>query len=195
MTPTTGPDIERVPFVTPSRLADAERRVFDEACAAIMDGSAFRMSGGWSDTAAQLFAETIGLGEDTAGWAVSMFRSGTDALVRALLACGVQPGDRVAMPDLAFHAVAGSVLMIGAQPVPIDINADDWCIDAGALEATCPAGSVTAVIAVDNYGTPCDLAALARVTRRIDARLIVDACESLGSTRPGGPVVSHADCV
>lgn len=173
-------NIPPLPLVTPAgagRPSDgvlsAMGKVFELARYRVGDGAA-------ADVAARL---TAAFGEGD-GWAAITFRSGTDALLRALGAVGVGPGARVAIPDLAFEAVGGAVLMLGATPVPVDIDDGDWNLDPIALEAAIAASRVDAVVAVDNYGTRCDRQALGEVCRRAEIPLVLDACESLGAATP-----------
>ena len=62
--------------------------------------------------------------------------SGTDALLAALMALRVGPGDEVVMPSFTFFATAGVVARLGATPVLVDIDPTDFCLDlAGAAAA------------------------------------------------------------
>src|SRR5687767_12574224 len=82
--------------------------------------------------------------------------SGTDALILALRALGIGPGDEVLVPDYTFLATASAVLHVGASPILVDVDPDTWCID---LEAT--AAQITprtrAVIPVHLFGQPVDM--------------------------------------
>lgn len=78
--------------------------------------------------------------------------SGTDALIYALMAMGIGPGDRVVVPAVTFFATAEAVLRVGATPVVADVRPDLPLLDP----ATIP-GDVRAVIAVHLFGEPCAL--------------------------------------
>lgn len=181
-----------IPLVTPAGvgidqgeldavLADVER-ILTQGC--------YRVGNGFAAEAAELIAAEYRLPAD---WAVITFRSGTDALARGLAGWGIGPGHRVGVPDLAYHAVAGVVLMAGAVPVPLDVRADDWNLDVESLEEVID--SLDAVIAVDNYGTPCDRDALGAVCRSAGVPLILDACESLGAAHPSDGLAACVDAV
>lgn len=92
---------------------------------------------------------------DAFGWRYGVTtNSGTDALVYALLALGVGPGDEVIVPAVTFFATAGAVARVGAIPVVADVRDDLPLLDPAAL----PIGPRTrAVIAVHLYGEPCPL--------------------------------------
>lgn len=87
------------------------------------------------------------------GWAHGVTtNSGTDALVYALQAVGVGPGDEVIVPAVTFFATAGAVARVGAVPVVADVRADLPLLDATRLPLR---AATRAVIAVHLYGEPC----------------------------------------
>jgi len=79
-------------------------------------------------------------------WGVGC-NSGTDALVLALKALGIGPGDRVAVPALSFFATTSAVLLVGAEPVFCDVLADRPLLDPTGVPA-----DVAAVIPVHLFG-------------------------------------------
>ncbi|MFT7521932.1 MAG: dTDP-4-amino-4,6-dideoxygalactose transaminase, partial [Kiritimatiellia bacterium] len=83
--------------------------------------------------------------------------SGTDALMFALQAVGVRPGDHVIVPALTFFATAGAVCSIGAIPVVVDIL-EDGLVDPSAVERAMTS-SVRAVIPVHLFGGAANLPA------------------------------------
>jgi dTDP-4-amino-4,6-dideoxygalactose transaminase len=87
------------------------------------------------------------------GWAHGVTtNSGTDALVYALLAVGVGPGDEVIVPAVTFFATAGAVARVGATPVVADVREDLPLLDPARM----PLRTRTrAIIAVHLYGEPC----------------------------------------
>src|SRR3954454_6031193 len=100
--------------------------------------------------------------------------NGTDALVIALRAVGVQPGDEVICPSFTFYATAEAVAGVGATPVFADIEPDTFCLDPQAVEAAVTPRT-RAVVAVDLFGHPFDAPALQAICRKHDLALIEDA--------------------
>ncbi|MFZ5479912.1 MAG: DegT/DnrJ/EryC1/StrS family aminotransferase [Myxococcota bacterium] len=100
--------------------------------------------------------------------------SGTDALVYALQALGVSPGDEVIVPAVTFFATAGAVARIGARPVVADVRADLPLLDP----ATLPIGPRTrAVVAVHLFGEAC-------VLPDLPVPVVDDAAQAAGADPP-----------
>jgi perosamine synthetase len=118
--------------------------------------------------------------------------NGTTALHLALLATGVGPGDEVILPALSYVASLNAVLYCGAEPVLVDVNATDWCIDTAEVERAIT-DRTRVVMGVDLYGYPADYATLARICGSRDVAVIADAAESLGALIGGRPAVVGAD--
>ena len=124
--------------------------------------------------------------------------SGTDALLLALLAWGVGPGQAVFVPTFSFVATAEVVAFLGATPVFVDIEAATFNLDPTGLAAAVgsarnlglrPAG----VIAVDLFGQPADYTAIRAVAADEGMWVLADAAQSLGATSDGRSVGSLAD--
>ena len=87
--------------------------------------------------------------------------SGTDALLIALMAKGLGPGDAIFVPAFTFVATAEAVALLGATPVFVDVAPDSFLLDVAslesALETTIMAGlTPKGIIPVDLFGQPCD---------------------------------------
>jgi len=110
--------------------------------------------------------------------------SGTDALLLALMAAGIGPGDEVLCPTFTFFATAGCVARVGARPVFVDSVADTFNLDvADAARRITPA--TKAIIPVHLYG---QAAAMDEVMALADAHKLVvieDTAQSLGATYRG----------
>jgi dTDP-4-amino-4,6-dideoxygalactose transaminase len=115
--------------------------------------------------------------------------SGTDALVMALMARGVGPGDAVAVPSFTFAATAEAVALLGATPLFVDVGEDTFNLDPGRLDAALadpPAGlRVVGTIPVDLFGRPAEHPAIAEVAGRHGAWVVADAAQSFGASLGG----------
>lgn len=112
--------------------------------------------------------------------------SGTDALLAALMAAGVGPGDAVFTPAFTFPATAEVVVMTGAEPVFVDVEAATANLDpadlARRIDTVKRAGRLRprAVMPVDLYGLPADYEAIAKIAAAHNLMVIADAAQSFG---------------
>lgn len=104
--------------------------------------------------------------------------SGSNALVAAMAAVGLGPGDEVIIPAHTYMATATSVLAVGAIPLIVDVD-ETITLDPEAVEAA--VGPRTrAVVPVHMWGAACDMAAIMDVARRRNLIVIEDACQGVG---------------
>jgi dTDP-4-amino-4,6-dideoxygalactose transaminase len=183
----------RCPVVWPYRLSEELLESYLGEARRILTTSRFRRLDceSWSERAAGLIHETMRL---PAEWSVLPVRSGTEALMLALRAMDVRAGDEVAVPDLAFGAVAMTVLRAGARPVWLDVDEHTWNLAETTLVKSLDRRP-KALIGVDNFGAPCDWRGIGAYCRENGIRFILDSCESLGAAHPDGPPSAHADLV
>jgi dTDP-4-amino-4,6-dideoxygalactose transaminase len=112
----------------------------------------------------------------------------TAALHLTLLALGVGPGDRVAVPTYSWPATANVVVLVGAEPVFVDIDPATFTMRPDALAAVARrAGRLAAVMPVHAFGGMADLDALGEVAAAAGAPIVEDAACALGSTLHGRP--------
>ncbi len=116
--------------------------------------------------------------------------SGSDALLLAMVALEIGPGDRIVMPANAFVAAVEAVYRVGAIPVLVDVQPDGFAPDVDAVVAALPAA---AVLVVQLYGHAFDLAPIRAACTRHGARLIEDASHAHGARRAARRVGSLGD--
>lgn len=110
--------------------------------------------------------------------------NGTLAIVAALLASGVGPGDEVLIPDLTFIASSNAVLLVGATPVFVDIDRVSGCLDVNAAEVAITK-QTKAIMPVHLYGQMVDMDKLMAMAERHNLIVVEDAAEAFGVTYKG----------
>jgi dTDP-4-amino-4,6-dideoxygalactose transaminase len=118
--------------------------------------------------------------------------SGTDALMLALKAANVGPGDEVIVPDYTFVATATTVLMLGATPVLVDIEPKYFSLDPDLVQKAITK-KTKAIVPVHLYGQPADMSRLLKIAKAKKIAVIEDAAQALGSTWKNRPVGALGD--
>jgi len=106
--------------------------------------------------------------------------SGTDALLIAMMALGIQPGDEVITTPFSFIATAETILLLGAVPIFIDIDPDTYNIDVNLIEAAIT-DRTKCIIPVSLYGQCSDMTAINSIAAKHNIPVIEDAAQSFGA--------------
>ncbi len=110
--------------------------------------------------------------------------SGTEALLIAMMALGVKPGDEVVTSPFTFVATAEMIVLLGARPVYADVEEDTANIDVSRLEAAVTSRT-RAIMPVSLYGQPADMDEINAIAARHKLPVIEDAAQSFGATYQG----------
>ena len=113
--------------------------------------------------------------------------SGTDALLEALMALGVGPGDQVIVPTFTFFATAGVVTRLGATPIFVDIDPVDYCLNPRQVRDRI-GPRTRAVMPVHLFGQAADMGAIIEAAGRVP--VVEDCAQSWGADFGGRQVGS-----
>ncbi len=110
--------------------------------------------------------------------------SGTDALILAMMALDIQPGDEVITTPFTFIASAESIAFLGAIPVFVDIDERTYNMDTSKIEKAITS-KTKAIMPVSIFGQPSNIMDIQKIANASDLKIIIDGAQSFGSTING----------
>ena len=167
----------RVPLLDLKAQNDPLRAPILAAIAKVCDSQRF-IGGPEVDGLERELAERLGV-----KYAIGV-SSGTDALLAAMMALGIGPGDDVVTSTYSFFATGGCIARLGARPVFIDIDPETFNLDCRQLEAAC-SPATKAIMPVHLFGLVADMDDVLAVSRRRGVPVIEDAAQAIGARRNG----------
>ena len=183
--------VSRVNNVPPLDLSRQYAQIGDEMAAAVQKvlASGAYIGGPAVKTFEQEFANYIGV-SDCVGC-----NSGTDALILALRALKIGPGDEVITTPFTFFASAETISAVGATPVFVDIDAATFNMDLDRLEAAITE-KTKAIMPVHLFGQPIDMTRLMDIANKHNLVVIEDCAQSVGAEWQSQKVgsIGHVGC-
>lgn len=110
--------------------------------------------------------------------------NGTDALLLAMMALDIKPGDEVITTPFTFIATAETIAFLGATPIFVDIDEKTYNIDPNKIEEKITS-KTKAIIPVSLYGQPADMDKIQEIAKKYNLKVIIDGAQSFGSTYDG----------
>lgn len=168
----SGP-VAGVPLLDIARGNSPLREEFIEALAGVIDSGRFLF--GPEVSALEQEVARLSQVDHAVGCA-----SGSDALLLALMALDIGPGDEVIVPSFTFFATVSCVTRLGATPVFADINPRTFNIDPAAISAAITPAT-RAIIPVHLFGQCAEIDAICRMATQKSIAVVEDACQAIGA--------------
>ena len=178
--------LERVPLLDVSRQNEPLREQIDRATAAVIASGRFVLG----EEVQRLEASVAEYCHTAHGVGCA---SGSDAVLLALMALDVGPGDEVIVPSYTFFATASAVTRLGATPVFADCDPVDFNLTVAEVERLLTPAT-KAVIPVHLFGQCADLPAIAAACERAGVAVVEDAAQAIGAELHGARAGSMSRC-
>ncbi len=127
--------------------------------------------------------------------------NGTDALMAALMACGVERGDEVITVPFTFISTVETVALLGAVPVFADVTPDTFTINPDHIEPLIT-DKTKAIVPVHLFGQCADMERIMAIAKKHNLKVVEDACQALGAeyvfsdgTRRQAGTIGDVGCV
>ncbi|OFX14373.1 MAG: transcriptional regulator [Armatimonadetes bacterium RBG_16_58_9] len=118
--------------------------------------------------------------------------SGTDAIVIAFAACGIGSGDEVITTPFTFVATTEAIMIVGAKPVYVDIEADTFNLDPNKIEEKIT-DKTKAILPVHLYGQCADIERIESIARKHGLKLVSDGAQAIGAKHKGKGIGAYGD--
>jgi UDP-2-acetamido-2-deoxy-ribo-hexuluronate aminotransferase len=118
--------------------------------------------------------------------------SGTDALLLAMMAMEINPGDEIITSPFTFISSAETISFIKAKPIFVDIESDTFNINVNLIEAAITK-KTKAIMPVSLFGQPADMDAIYSIAKKYNLKVIVDGAQSFGSIYKNKTDSNHGD--
>lgn len=174
-----------IPVVNPKAQNLALKDELARAVQSVLDSGAFVLGPNGAILESEI-AEFCG-----AKYGVAV-NSGTDALVIALAAAQVGPGDEVITTPFTFVATTEAIMIVGAKPVYVDIDPSDFNLDVSLIESKITP-KTRAVLPVHLYGQCANAAVLGQIADNHGLRIIYDGAQAIGSRHHGLGIGKYGD--
>jgi len=137
-----------------------------------------------------LFEKAFALAIETS-YSVSC-NSGTDALILALRSLNIGQGDEVITSSFSFFATAEAITSVGATPVFVDIEPENYLMDLGLIEKAITSRT-KAILPVHLFGNPLDMEKIMAIAEVNNLKVVEDCAQAAGAHWRGKPVGSYGD--
>lgn len=106
--------------------------------------------------------------------------SGTDALLLAMMAIDIQPGDEIITTPFTWISPSETIALLKAKPVFVDIEADTFNIDTKLIEKAITR-KTKAIMPVSLFGQPSEIDKIEKISKKYNLKIIIDGAQSFGS--------------